>query len=97
LGEVLKAWEQWTGTAKDFARALDITNRQAVILVEKAKARIREGVDLKGESEFHEVPTPGSLPNSLIQGPPIEVVWDNKRVIRFSQVQQLVEFMKAVA
>ncbi len=55
LGEVLHAWEQWSGTAQKFGKALGITPRQAVILIEKAKERIRQGVELKPKADFQEI------------------------------------------
>lgn len=97
LGEVLHAWEQWNGTAKKFGKALGITPRQAVILIEKAKERIRQGVELKPKADFQEIALSNGPPASSVQGPIMEVVWDNRRLIRFSQLQQLVDFMKAVA
>lgn len=97
LGDILKAWEQWSGTGLEFAKKLGVTRRQSVILIEKAKERIRQGVALKPVSEFQEISINDALAQPAKETTTIEVVWDKGRLIRFSQVQHLVEFIKAVA
>lgn len=97
--EVLVTWEQWSGTATDLAKELGLTMRQVVILVEKAKKVVRDGgypmADFK-EIKIQE--SPSNL-SSLHSGPcaGVEILWDNGKLIRFQQVEQLVDFLKKVA
>lgn len=100
LIEVIKTWETWPGTSSDMARDLGLTMRQLVILVEKAKKLIRDG-DYP-MNDFKEIKldggglsgSSGPLPNPC-QG--IELCWESNKVIRFAQVDQLVDFLKKVA
>jgi hypothetical protein len=59
----------------------------------RAKKLKREGHFDGGE--FKEIHVEGSSPAS--SGCGIEVVWEAGKVIRFSQVEQLVDFLKKVA
>jgi hypothetical protein len=93
LIEVIKTWEQWPGTSSDMAKDLGLTMRQLVILVEKAKKRIRDDGLLV--EEFKEVKVVPSGTGEMVG--PIEVSWDSGKVIRFTQVEQLVDFLKKVA
>lgn len=99
LIEVLQTWEQWSGTSTDMAKELGVTMRQLVILVEKAKKVIRDGG--YPMSDFKEVKVEGSPSNlvSLQSGPcmGVEIMWDNGKLIRFQQVEQLIDFLKKVA
>ncbi len=96
LIEVLQSWEQWPGTSTDMARELGLTMRQLVILVEKGKKLLREGG--YSMSEFKEIKIESasdSKPSSCKEG--VYLKWQKDRVIRFSQVDQLVEFLKKVS
>ena len=99
LIEVLQTWEQWSGTSTDMAKELGVTMRQLVILVEKAKKVIRDGG--YPMSDFKEVKVESSPSNlvSLRGGPcmGVEIMWDNGKLIRFQQVEQLIDFLKKVA
>jgi hypothetical protein len=95
LLEVLQSWEQWPGTSTDMAKDLGLTMRQLVILVEKGKKLLRNGG--YAMSDFKEIKvealtaTSGGLPCT------IEIIWNNNQLIRFAQVDQLVDFLKKVA
>ena len=97
--EVLVTWEQWSGTSTDLAKELGLTMRQLVILVEKAKKVVRDGG--YPMAEFKEIKIQESPSNlaSLHSGPcaGVEILWDNGKLIRFQQVEQLVDFLKKVA
>jgi len=99
LYEVLVAWENWTGPSKDFYRSLGFTHRQMAGLIGKAKKLKREGHF--GEGEFKQVridqpvePMPSSLSGPC---PTVELVWHNGQLIRFSAVDQLMDFLKKSA
>jgi hypothetical protein len=94
LYEVLVAWENWTGPASDFYRSLGFTYKQMAGLIGKAKKMKREGNF--GSGEFKQLHVE-SLPASDPELPPctgIEVVWNGDKVIRFQEVDRLIEFLK---
>lgn len=95
--EVLKAWESWTGPSKEFYRSLGFTQAQMAALIGKAKRMQREG--MFGESDFKEVKLEsGEVTMSVVSGcPGAEVIWQGGRVIRFSQIDLLLEFLKKAA
>ncbi len=95
LIEVLRAWEQWPGKASDMAKELGLTMRQMMVLVEKAKKRLRDGAIAMEDFKEIKIEAPVSLASGLNGG--IELAWDQGRVIRFSQVEQLIDFLKKVA
>ncbi len=99
LMELLVAWEHWTGPAKGFASAVGM-NRQAIPkLIGKAKKLKREGHF--PPDDFKELKVEGSPSNiTSLQGGPclgVEIMWDNGKLIRFQQVEQLIDFLKKVA
>lgn len=95
LMEILMAWEQWKGQSKDFYREIGVSQTGMASIIGKAKKLRREG-HFPAE-EFKEIKVNGSEP---IQSSPclsIELCWDQNKVIRFPQVDQLLEFLKKVA
>ena len=94
LIDILKAWESWGGTARDFYGTLGLSKTQLGGLIGKAKRLIKSGVVV--ESEFKEL----KLDSMISSGTPcqgIELVWDAGKVIRFAQVEQVIEFLKKAA
>ena len=95
LCDLLQAWESWNGTLKEFYTSIGVSQRQAAGLLGKAKRLKREG-GFPAE-EFKELSLEGAVG---IAGSPcvgIELSWDKGKVIRFPQVEQLVDFLKKVA
>ena len=93
LLDILKAWESWTGKAKDFYAGLGLAQQSLANMIKKAKKLSRNGAG----GEFKEIniesmlgPSPGGIVG-------IEVTWDSGKVIRFPNVDQLVDFLKKVA
>jgi hypothetical protein len=98
LMEILSAWEQWTGPAKGFYSALGVSQKGISSIIGKAKKLKREGHF--PVEEFKEVKVAGTTDSSVGQLPPcsgIEVAWENGKLIRFSEVDQLVDFLKKVS
>ena len=96
--DVLRAWENWPGTAADLYRDLGLSKMQLVTMIQKGKRLVKSGVIQ--ESEFKEIKLDQLGSNGspgLIGSFGIEMAWDNGKLIRFSQVEQLVEFLKKVA
>lgn len=97
LYEVLIAWENWTGSSPEFYRSLGFSHKQLAGLLGKAKKLKREG--RFGEGEFKAVKIEGPVADVSEAGPcqGAEVVWGNGRVIRFSQIDLLLDFLKKSA
>jgi hypothetical protein len=97
LFEVLVAWENWTGPAKDFYRSLGFSPNQMASVIGKAKKLKREGYF--GEGEFKQIKIESSPVASEVSGPCLaaEIVWKDGRVIRFAQVDLLIDFLKNAA
>jgi hypothetical protein len=96
--EILFAWEQWTGPGSGFYSAIGADHRKMAKIMGKAKKLKREG--RAPVSEFKEitesvlsgVAAPSSFPSGGI-----ELTWDQGKVIRFPQVEMLIDFLKKVA
>lgn len=98
LYEILMAWEQWTGSGKEFFRSLGLTAAQMGPLLGKAKKLKRDGHF--GTAEFRQVKIEGQSDGPAIVTDPcrgVEVVWSNGRIIRFAEVDMLVDFLKKSA
>lgn len=97
LVDILRAWEQWTGPASGFYAALGADHRKMAGLIGRAKKLKREG--FFPEEEFKEIKIEGVLGGSPLGNPcqGIEIVWDNGKLIRFPQVELLIDFLKKVA
>ncbi len=91
--EVLRAWESWPGTSKDFYREIAVSKQQLAILIKKAKNLVKSGAIL--EEEFKEI----MIEESKIAAPcsGMELIWGEGKVIRFLEVDLLVDFLKKVA
>ena len=98
LYEVLVAWENWAGPSVEFYRSMGFSQKQMAGLIGKAKKLKREGYF--GSGEFKPVKIEAdtaSPPLALSPCQGMELVWSDGRVIRFSQVDLLVDFLKKVA
>ena len=99
LYEVLVAWENWTGSSKEFYRGLGFSQTQMAGIIGKAKKLKREGHF--GASEFKQVTVDGDAasPTSsqVVPCTGAEIVWTNGRLIRFSGVDMLIDFLKKAA
>lgn len=96
--ELLRAWEQWPGTSADLYRDLGLSKMQMVILLKKAKKLVKSGA-MPLESDFKEIKL-DSATGQVMELPPcsgVELVWEGGKVIRFSQVDLLLDFLKKVA
>lgn len=95
LIELLLAWEQWTGPASGFYSAIGVDFRKAASMLGRAKKLRREGfpVDAFKEIKLEESNSVSTL------GPcsGIELSWEGGKLIRFPQVDQLLEFLKKAA
>ena len=96
LLEILDAWEQYTGPASGFYRALGVSAKGISSIIGKAKKLKRDGFP---SGDFKEIKIDGVGSPVGPSGPcsGIELCWDQGKIIRFPQVDQLVEFLKKVA
>jgi hypothetical protein len=95
LVDILRAWESWAGSSKDLYQGLGIKSYQLGSFIKKGKKLSKKGN--YGSGEFKELQLDTLVSGSPAMGSAIEVNWDNGKVIRFSQVEQLVDFLKKVA
>ena len=95
LIEILVEWEKWQGPSSKFYSAIGSNYMQFGKLLGKAKKLKRDGY---GASEFEEL-VPQVSPSTLPSGnnSQIELVWDGGRIIRFANVELLIDFLKKVA
>ena len=95
--EILKSWEQWTGTAGSFYSEIDVKAAKMASVIGRAKKLQREG--FFPADDFKEIkidPASGQV-LELTPCSGVEVVWDNGKIIRFSQVDLLLDFLKKAA
>ena len=95
--DILQAWEHWTGPAAGFYAALGTTAKRMASIIGRGKKLKREG--RVPVSEFAEVTAQllGPSTSSGFSGQGIELCWDHGKVIRFPQVEMLIDFLKKVA
>lgn len=98
LIEVLLSWEQWTGPASGFCKAIGVSPKGISSIIGRAKKLRRDGFPTDSFREISVQDSPSNL-MSLTSGPcsGVEILWDGGKLIRFQQVEQLVEFLKKVA
>ena len=94
--EMLLSWEQWTGPASGFYSAIGADFRKVAGILGRAKKLKREGVFV--DSQFKEIKVTDTPEASAIKTCTggISLKWSPGRVIRFSMVDQLVEFLDKI-
>jgi len=90
--DVLRAWEQWPGNAKSFYQSIGLNKQQLSAMIKKGKQLLKDGPEKLGPFTPLEI-----KPIATCQSGPIVLKWDQKKSIRFYQVDHLVEFLKKVA
>lgn len=89
--EILMAWEQWKGSSKEFYKAIGVSKTGMAGIIGKAKRMRREG-HFPAE-DFKEIKIEGgSSPRGTTHN--IEIIWSGGQVIRFNQVDDVVDFLK---
>lgn len=94
LLEILSEWEKWTGPADGFYKAIGVSQKGMASIIGRAKKLRREGFPVQ---EFKEIKVFDPGPSSLGPCQGVELIWDNGKLIRFSQVEYLIDFLKKVA
>lgn len=93
--EILMAWEQWKGSSKEFYSAIGVSKTGMAGIIGKAKRMRREGHFPVEEFKEIKVADTGVSGNGPCLG--VEIVWEKGKLIRFQQVEQLIDFLKKVA
>jgi hypothetical protein len=97
LAEILHAWEQWTGSGIGFYSAIGVNQKKMAKIMGKAKQLKRDGA-FDGLN-FTEVVLDQDS-GQVIELPPcsgVELVWEGGRIIRFSRVEMLLDFLRKAA
>lgn len=95
LIELLRSWESWAGSARSFYQEVGLSKTQLGGLMGKAKKLSRSG---EFSEAFKEIQVEG--PSGVASAQPcvgIELAWDQGKMIRFAQVDQLIDFLKKAA
>jgi hypothetical protein len=95
--EILLAWEQWKGPMNEFYRTLGSSKSGMAAIIGKAKKMRREGHFPVEEFKEVKVLDGAAQASSLSGCNVIELAWENGRIIRFGQVEQLIDFLKKAA
>lgn len=97
--EILAGWEQWKGPIKEFYRAIGVSKTGMAGIIGKAKKMRRDGHF--PASEFKEVKLEGTTDGArgVPSGPcvGIELGLVDGRIIRFPEVDVLLEYLKKAA
>lgn len=92
LAEILYHWEQWTGPANGFYKALGTDYRKMGSLMGRAKQLKRDGA-FDG-IDFTEVEVENEETSSQVfSNNGIELIWNNGHIIRFSASELLIDFL----
>lgn len=97
LAEILHAWEQWTGSAIGFYSAIGVNQKKMAKIMGKAKQLKRDGAfDGLNFTEITLDEESGQV-MELTPCSGVELVWDRGRIIRFSKIEMLLDFLKKAA
>lgn len=95
LMEILLAWEEWKGPSKEFYRLIGVSQTGMASIIGKAKKLRREGHFPAEDFKEIKVEAPAAAGVGPCLG--IELSWTEGRVIRFPEVDQLLEFLTKTA
>jgi len=97
LLEILSEWEKWTGAADGFYKAIGVSSNGMGSIIGRAKKLRREGhFPADSFKEIKISDSGSSLTRPLGPCSGIEIAWDANKLIRFSDVDLLVDFLKKV-
>ena len=89
LVDMLRAWESWPGTSKEFYQSIGASKTQLAVLMGKAKKVSRD----YPVEEFKEIQVEGNGSRSGGNFG-MEMMWAGGHLIRFSTVEVLLEFLR---
>jgi len=95
--EILHAWEQWTGPTSGFYPEIGVSSNKMAAIIGRGKKLKREGHFT--DADFKEIKLDSSsgqvMELSTCSG--VELIWEGGKVIRCSQVDLHLDFLKKVA
>ncbi len=94
--DLLRSWESWPGTSKEFYQNLGVSKQQLGGLIGKGKQSVKSGIVTEGEFSEIKVETPTSK-EVVSCGDKIVLKWEKGNIIHFAKVDQLIDFLKKVA
>ena len=97
LYEILLAWENWTDSRSSFYSAIGVSYKGFASIIGKAKRLKREGHFPVEEFKEIKVASDSGVPPSALSIYGIVLRWKKKGVIKFREVDQLVEFLNKVS
>lgn len=94
LMEILEAWENWSGPASRFYKAVGVDFRKMATFIGRAKKLKQEG---HGISRFKEIKLQSNKNSIKTPHAPIVLKFQRDKIIKFYEVDHLVDFLKKVA
>lgn len=97
--DVLRAWENWPGLVSDLYRELGLSKMQMVTMIQKAKRLVKSGVAVESDFKEVKIATNATTTSAFSNGncAVIELTLESGRLVRFGQVEQLIDFLKKAA
>jgi hypothetical protein len=93
LLEILQAWEQWTGPARNFYTAIGTNPKKFAKMLGRAKQLKRDG---HAVDSFQEISVQGA--DEMVTSLSCDIeLQENNKIIRFRKVDLLIEYLKKVA
>ncbi len=97
LLDILRAWEHWQGSKREFYEGLGVSKMQIGFLIREGKKAAKRHVS--GTHGFQQIdilePTPATVSSPGTYT--VELCWDGNKTARFRTVDQLLEFIKKAA
>ena len=91
LLEILSAWENWSGSARDFYRGIGSNSRKMARMLGKAKQLKRDGFS----APFQEIAVEGITESTSSPSVSCDIeVHEKNKIIRFGKVDLLIEYLK---
>lgn len=96
LLEILHSWEEWTGTSKEFYQSLGLSKQQLANFIRKGKKIVKNNPLINGEFQELKMAIPLN-PQPAVPCSGIEILLGEGKVIRFPEVDLLIDFLKKTA
>ena len=97
LLDILKAWEHWQGSKREFYEGLGVSKMQLGFLIREGKKAAK--LQVSGTQGFQQISIvePGSSQASASGAFSVELTWDGNKTARFRSVDLLLEFIRKAA
>lgn len=95
--EILHAWEKWSGPSSGFYAEIGVSPKKMARILGRGKKLRREGHFPDEDFKEVKVETAQERQTSLPPCSGVELVWEGGKVIRFYQMDLLLDFLKRAA